>query len=146
MVRCYILRKSGTLKIQKIKDRENSFTFENGKYFILKDRMFLKKVFLKGYVASLFYIEGISEPLKLDNIQKQKIPQIDDNGNNVLDDNGKIKMVDDETVLISAKNIHDLTSAEMLSVLTGGNLTRLDKLLLGLLALNIIITIGVGMV
>jgi len=134
MVLCYILRKTGTLKIKKVKDKLDSFTFEQGKYFILKDRMFLLKKLI-GYRPTLFYKEGISEPLKLENIVKQKIKVVNE-------ETGEETYIEDETVLINAKNIHDLTSSEMLSVLSSQNLSKVDKLLIGLIALSIIINIA----
>lgn len=144
MVYCYILRKSKTLKIVKKKDEINSFTFERGKYYLNEDKIFLRKrgILIKRYVPCLFYIEGISEPLALNNIQKRKVPKVDETGQIETDKDGNTIMVDDETVLINAFNIHDMTSSDMLSVLTSTNMTKTDKLFIGLLILNLLVTIA----
>jgi len=119
---CWILRTNKTIKRKRVSNKKDSFSFEGGTYYVIKDNVLLKKSLL-GFKSILFYIENYSEPLSLTNIKKKK---------------GK----DADTVLIDAKSIHNLTSRELLSVLTKTSFSKVELLLMGLLILNLLISIA----
>lgn len=142
MVVCYILRKTGTLKTKRVKDKKDDFVFENGTYYLKKDRIYLRPKLIRGYVPFLFYIEGISEPISFTNIEKRKIQKLDAEGQPEYDKDNEPVMIEDTTVLISAKNIHDMTSKKMLSVLSTDQMSKLDKILIILLILILLTSIA----
>jgi len=122
MVECWILRTNKTVKKKRISNKRDSFRFEGGTYYIIKENTMLKKGLI-GYKPLLLYLENFSEPLSLENVEKRK---------------GK-----GETVLIDAKSIHNLTSRELLSVLTKTTFTRTELLLIGLIILNLLLSIAI---
>lgn len=124
MVVCIMVRKNKTLKYKKVKDKYDDFVFEDGTYYIRKDKILLKKkVFSFNYRSYLLFIEGISEPITFDNIEK--------------------KDKEDNTVLIDARSIHKITSDKILSVLSSSRLTTRDKLLIFGLVINIAICLSI---
>ena len=126
MVDCLILRTNRTLKKKRVNNKKDRFTFEKGTYYILKDKVILIKAFI-GWKPCLIYKEGLSEPLGFDNILMAKTKE----GNNA------------DHVLIDANSIHNLTSKELLRVITDTTMSTTDMLLIGLVILNLLCTIGV---
>lgn len=127
-ITCFILRTNRTMAYKKIKSNVDAFEFEEGKYFVVSDKVMLDKRFL-GYRPILLYKEGIPEPLGLTNILKKP-----------SDDKDKANE-EEETVLIDAWSIHNLTSRELLSVLTKTSFTRMEMLIIVFLILNVVLTI-----
>lgn len=124
MVTCIILKKNDTIKYKKVNDKFEEFIYNEGTYYIKRDKIKLKKG-IKFYKPYLLYVEGISEPLSFNNIQKDE---------------------DDETILIDAKSIHSMTSEKILSVLSSSRMSSRDKLILFAVVFNIILTlISLGM-
>jgi len=120
MVLCIMIRKNKTIKYKRINDKYDSFEFEGGRYYIRKDKILLKhKPLSRTYISTLIYIEGISEPLSLKNIEKKA--EYDKDGNLIKDD---------ETILIDAKSIHNITSEKILSVLSSEKMSTKDKFIL----------------
>ena len=126
MVDCLILRTNRTLKKKRVDNKKDSFTFEKGTYYILKDRVVLIKAFI-GWKPCLIYKEGLSEPLGFENIIMAKTK------------NGK----NEDHVLIDANSIHNLTSRELLKVITDTKMSATEMLLMGLVVLNLLCTVGV---
>lgn len=123
---CFILRTNRTMAYKKIKGDVDSFTFEEGKYFVVSDKVMLDKRFF-GYRPILLFKEGIPEPLGLTNIKKLQEEDTE------------------ETILIDAWSIHNLTSRELLSVLTKTSFSRIEMAILVFLILNVLISlIGIG--
>ena len=127
MIVCLIIRTNRSLKRYKINEKADSFVFEGGTYYVRSDRVLLEKK-LFTFKPILLYKEGIPEPLALDNIKK------------ILNvETGE----EDETVLIDAKSIHNLTSRELLSVLTKTSFSRIELFIMVMLILNIMFSCGV---
>lgn len=128
-MRCLILRTNRTLKKKNVSNKKDSFEFEDGKYFVEQDKVILTKGFF-GWKPCLIYKEGISVPIGFDTIQQIK----NDKGDKV------------DTILIDAFSVHNLTSRELLSVLTKTSFTKMETLIIVMLALNILIgIIGIGL-
>lgn len=127
-ITCFILRTNRTMAYKKIRSNVDSFTFEEGKYFVVSDKVMLDKRFF-GYRPILLYKEGIPEPLGLTNILKAESKNKDEIN------------PEEETILIDAFTIHNLTSRELLSVLTKTSFTRMEMVIIVFLILNVVLTI-----
>lgn len=127
MIVCLIIRTNRSLKRYKINEKADSFNFEGGTYYVRSDRVMLeKKIF--GFKPILLYKEGIPEPLALENIKKVTNSETGE---------------EDETVLIDAKSIHNLTSRELLSVLTKTSFSRIEMFIIVMLILNMMFSCGI---
>ena len=127
MIKCFILRTNNTIKKTRVRESRDVFSFEEGKYFIQSDKVMLYKglLFFKPF---LFYKEGYSEPICFDNVEK------------VIHKDADGKEINDDTVLIDAQSIHNLTSKELLNVLAKVSLSKFEMLILFVVIINLLIS------
>lgn len=130
MISCYIMRENKTLKVKKVRTKADSFKFEHGVYYIQDDKIILYKGLI-GWKPILIFKEGYSEALSFDNVIKR--PKLK---------NGKI--IEDDTVLIDATSIHNLTSRELLDVLAKTTLTKTELIMLIAIIFNLLVTLGIA--
>ena len=121
---CLILRTNRTMARKNVKDSSDDFIFEEGTYFIRKEKVFLWKTSIRGKIKpTLLYIEGISDPLYLDNLKLKEhienIPLLDEKNNPILDEKGKQKFTKKiikklEDIFIDSRAIHNMTDKKLL--------------------------------
>jgi hypothetical protein len=150
----FILRTNRTMTRRKIPDSADDFDFEKGTYFVHKDKVFLWKVGLRGKIRpTLLYIEGIADPLYLDNLQIKEyfenLPVIDDKTKKqAIDEKGKplfkrtqVRKITD--IFIDARAIHNMVDDKILRVLSAqSDITGTEILLIALVIVGIIIGIA----
>jgi hypothetical protein len=119
MINVVFIRKNRTMAVFKVREKLDDFTYEDGLYYVKPEKLILKKGRI-GHKPYMFYVEGISEPISIENIFKRQ---------------------DDNAVLIDAQSIHDLTSTKILDVLSKNTLDKKDAILIGMSFLILILTI-----
>lgn len=151
--RCIILRNNRTLGRKKIKDSDDDFIFEDGTYFVRRERVIIDKSSIRGTPRpTLIYVEGISDPIYLDNFKFKEyyedVPVKDKNGNIFINVATK-KPITHKTlsktlsdIFIDARAIHHMTDKKILSVLSASeDIGTKDIIILVLLLVGIIIGI-----
>lgn len=122
MIYCYIIRTNRTMALKRVHEKKDDFKFEGGTYYIKPDKIILQKM-VAMHRPMLIYIENYAEPIGIGSIEKKKV-------------------TGDETILIDAKSIHNLTSRKLLSVLAGDKLTGRELFIIVLLIINFIATVS----
>lgn len=152
---CMILRNNRTLGKKKVKDEKDDFIFEGGTYFIKKEKVFLNKVgwIRKKIRPTLLYIEGVADPLYLDNMKIKEYEEdvlISDEKGNTIIENGKpkterkiVKRLED--IFIDARAIHNMTAKKILSVLSSGEDFGTKEILMFILLIVAITLIVISM-
>lgn len=146
---CNIIRTNRTMGHKKVKDKCDDFKFEGGLYFVRREKIFLdKKRKLIGKIKpTLLYLEGVSDPLYIDNLSIKEyydeIPILDNNNNVLLDPVTKRPLTKKqkshklEDIFIDSRAIHNLTDKKILDVLSAtpeiGKIETITFLLLGLI-------------
>lgn len=157
---CMILRTNRTMTQKKVKDKEDDFKFEGGLYYVRREKVFLFKTAIRGKIKpTLLYIEGVSDPLYLDNLklkvytekiplfdEKTKKPLLDKNDKQLYKMDGKnfvMRMVRTiEDIFIDARAIHNLTDKKILAVLSAqASVTAPEIILIVLVIIGICIGI-----
>lgn len=125
---CLMLRSNRTMKRKRIKDKADDFKFEGGLYFVKREKVFLWSKGLSGkQVPHLLYLEGVSEPIYIDNFRfktyTKLMPMLDKNNRPILDEKGKPLMQEKEyttmsDIFIDSRAIHNMTDKKILDVLS----------------------------
>jgi hypothetical protein len=149
-----ILRTNRTMAHKKIKDKEDDFKFEGGLYYIRREKIFLDKSSIRGKVRStLLYIEGIADPLYLDNLKikeySENVPVIDEKTKKQAIDTttGKPKFIYKvvkriEDIFIDARAIHNMTDKRILAQLSAQpTITSTDIILIILIIVVIALSV-----
>lgn len=148
-----ILRNNRTLGRKKLSDKSDDFIFEDGLYFIKREKIIIDKSSIRGKIKpTIFYAEGVAEPIYFDNFKikeyKEYVHILDDKGKQILDENKKPKLVLKivkriEDIFIDARAIHNLTDRKILSVLSAQkDIETKDLIIMILSIIGIVITIG----
>lgn len=150
---CLILRNNRTMGRMKVKDKADDFDFEGGLYFIRREKVFLWKTSIRGKIRpTLLYIEGIADPLYLDNLSIKEytkmVPELDKDKKPILDEKtGQPKLIKKvvrelQDIFIDARAIHNLTDRKILAVLSAqASITPTEIILMVLVVIGIIIGI-----
>lgn len=165
-----ILRTNRTLTKRVVPDKEDDFSFEGGTYFIHKDKVFLWKN-LRGKIRpTLLYMEGIAEPLYLDNlkikqyfkllpvidpktkkpvcIDKDNKPILNPDGSYKVDESGhptliKTPVKELQDIFIDSRSIHNMTDRKILHELSATDPIGITDIILMIL---VIVGIVIGVV
>lgn len=152
--KCLILRTNRTMSIKMVKDKCDDFDFEGGTYFIRKHKVFLwKSKGLRGKITpTLMYVEGIADPLYLDNMKfkqyKELVPLLDENKKPIIDEKtGEPKTVLKsvrklEDIFIDARAIHNMTDDKILIDLSAQEEVKTTEIII-LILLVVSIAIGI---
>lgn len=150
---CMILRTNRTLGKIKVKDNQDDFKFEEGLYFIQREKVFLNKVgwIRKKIRPTLLYMEGVSQPLYLDNLKIKEyyedVPILDEKGKPIKNEDGTFKTENKlvkklEDIFIDARAIHNMVAKKILSVLSASDDMEIkDYVILILLIVSIVLII-----
>jgi hypothetical protein len=137
-----------------IKDSADDFDFEKGLYFVHREKVFLWKTAIRGKIRpTLLYIEGISDPLYLDNLRIKEyfefVPLLDEKTNKIIIDEKtnkpkllkkSVKKIED--IFIDSRAIHNMTDKKILDVLSAqADITGTEIILIVLMVVCIIIGI-----
>jgi hypothetical protein len=149
-----ILRTNRTMAHKKIKDKEDDFKFEGGLYYIRKEKVFLDKSSIRGKIKpTLMYIEGIADPLYLDNLKikeyYENVPVLDEKTKKPILDHttGKPKIINKmvkhvEDIFIDARAIHNMTDKRILAQLSAQpTITSTDIILIALVIVVIALSV-----
>ena len=149
---CNILRTNRTMGHIKVKDKEDDSKFEGGLYFIRKEKVYLDKKGIRGKIRpTLLYVEGIADPVYLDNFKikeyEELVEEIGKDGKPIKDAFGTVKKVKKivhklEDIFIDARAIHNMTDKKILSELSAQpSITKPEIALLVLAIITIALVI-----
>jgi hypothetical protein len=126
---CFILRTNRTMGRKYVKDKDDTFDFEGGTYFIEKEKVFIWKLNIRNKIRpTLLYIEGVSQALYLDNIKikeyledvvitdKQNKIVFKEDGKTPKTEKKRVKHITD--IFIDARSIHNMTDKKILTDLS----------------------------
>lgn len=155
-----ILRTNRTLGRRRIRNNKDDFIFEDGTYFIKKEKVIIDKTSIRGKLKpTLIYVEGVAEPLYLDNLKFKEyiedVPVLDSKNKPIMDEiksyDGKIilkprtekKVIKKlEDIFIDSRAIHNMTDKKILVDLsTESDMTGSQILLIVLSIITIVICI-----
>lgn len=145
---CIIIRNNKTVGKKNVKNKADEFKFENGLYFVEREKVFYHK-----NRPMLIYAEGISQAINFDNFKimeyYEEIPVTDEHNNILIDQQTKkpitktVKTNHITDTFIDSRAIHNLTDKKVLSVLTAKEEIAIRDIIIVIL---IAISIGVGVV
>lgn len=157
-----ILRTNRTIGRKRIPDKKDDFIYEDGTYFIRKEKVIIDKTSVRGKLKpTLLYVEGISDPLYLDNMKFKEyiedVPVLDQKGKPIIEEvrsyDGKIsyrnktekKVIKKlEDIFIDARAIHNMTDKKILQDLsTESDVTISQIVVIVITLITMVICIGI---